>query len=230
MISSMSSSSERFNLEENRSLRSFWISTGIHILFLVLIFAIKFYKSERPTQNVNLEVYELQEIPQTQLQLQPRTVKPETKPKVETPEKREVFGLSRKSIESASENAAVQVKAGNTIAKEMDDLKLNKDDADSIPIPVDDYLVTAMPVLLTYFKPQYTNQAKSASIEGVIIVEIIVDDTGKVRDAKIVRGLGYGLDEETLEAVRKAQFRPGRVGEKPVAVKFRYKYKFELEN
>ncbi len=207
------------------------LSIGFHFLLLLGTVGVHFFSSKKTVENVSVEVYEIPAPVQQSLQLQPKKIPEEKKPDPPPESKpREVFGLSRKSHEDSSAEAAVSVKQGNTIAKEQDNLKLEKDDLDNIPIPADDYLVTAMPVLLSYFKPEYTLEAKNAGIEGVVVIEMIIDDQGVVRDAKIIRGLGFGLDERTLEAAKKAKFKPGRVGDKAVAVKFRHRYTFELEN
>lgn len=207
------------------------LSIVFHLLVVSAAVGLHFFTIQKKVDNVSVEVFEVPAPSPQSLQLQPKKIPEEKKPEPPPEAKpREVFGLSRKSHEDSSDSAAVTVKQGNTIAKEQDNLKLEKDDLDSIPIPADDYLVTAMPVLLSYFKPEYTTEAKTAGIEGVVVIEMIIDDQGVVRDAKIIRGLGFGLDERTLEAAKKAKFKPGRVGEKAVAVKFRHRYTFELEN
>ena len=43
--------------------------------------------------------------------------------------------------------------------------------------------------------PKYTMQARQAEIEGVVRVEVTVDESGHVVNARVLSGLGYGLDE-----------------------------------
>jgi protein TonB len=57
-------------------------------------------------------------------------------------------------------------------------------------------------------KPSYTSDAQAAGIEGKVRVQITVDETGKVVDAKLLQGLGHGLDENALAAARSATFEP----------------------
>jgi periplasmic protein TonB len=67
-------------------------------------------------------------------------------------------------------------------------------------------------------KPAYTEDARAAQVEGVVRVEITIDPTGQVVDAKILRGLGHGLDEAALAAARQMTFEPGtRCGKAHVA-------------
>ena len=46
----------------------------------------------------------------------------------------------------------------------------------------------------------------------------------------LIKGPGFGLNEAALEVAQKFEFVPGRVGDKSVAVKIRYTYRFILEN
>lgn len=205
------------------------ISTLLHLGISALFFGLHFSHLNISKKNIAIEVFEIPPHQNSNLQLQPSKPKEAPKPEPIKEKPREVFGLSRKAITDDSPNgAAVEVKAGNTVAKENDNLKLNDKDLDSIPIPADDYLVTSMPVLVTVVRIPYPPQAKKADIQGAVLMEMIVDDQGTVRDVKVIRGPGYGLDEAAVEAMKKAKFRPGKIGEKAVAVKFRYKYVFEI--
>jgi protein TonB len=56
--------------------------------------------------------------------------------------------------------------------------------------------------------PKYTMQARQAEIEGVVRVEVTVDESGHVISARVVSGLGYGLDESALAAAKASVFEP----------------------
>lgn len=56
--------------------------------------------------------------------------------------------------------------------------------------------------------PKYTMQARQAEIEGVVRVEVTVDEAGRVISARVVSGLGYGLDESALAAAKASVFEP----------------------
>jgi TonB family protein len=51
-----------------------------------------------------------------------------------------------------------------------------------------------------------------------VCVEGIIDDKGQVRGLRVREGLGYGLDEQALEAVKQWRFRPATRDGKPVAI------------
>lgn len=207
---------------------SLFLSASLHLAIVSVGVAVQLMPFQRSIKNIDIEVYEIPPTANPTLQLQPSKPKETPKP-VPLEKPREVFGLSRKAIQAeSSDSAAIEVKAGNTVAKENDDLKLDDKDADSIPIPADDYLVTSMPVLVTVVRIPYPQQAKKSDIQGAVVMEMIVDDQGQVREIKVIRGPGFGLDDAAVEAMKKAKFRPGKIGDKAVAVKFRYKYVFEI--
>jgi periplasmic protein TonB len=180
-------------------------------------------------QKIPIEVIQYPQAAPAQLKLQP--TKPQVKEKKPEPIVKKVFGVSRKAITTSetSPNTA-EVKQGNTVAKQNDDLKLEKDDPDSIPIPTDDYLISTQVALIKDVKIPYPLEAKKANIEGPVVMDLVIDQTGRVRSVELIRGPGAGLDEAAAEAVKSFLFRPAKVGEQAVAVKIRYTYRFVLEN
>lgn len=77
---------------------------------------------------------------------------------------------------------------------------------------------------------RYTELAKKAGVSGRVIVQFIVNERGEVTDPTIVRGIGSGLDEAALEAVRKAAFKPGMQRGEPVPVKISLPITFALDS
>ncbi len=76
---------------------------------------------------------------------------------------------------------------------------------------------------------KYPEMAKKAGVEGRVIVQFIVDEQGNVLDPQVVRGLGAGLDEEAVRAVRQAKFTPGKQRGQPVRVKMSLPITFRLK-
>jgi periplasmic protein TonB len=56
--------------------------------------------------------------------------------------------------------------------------------------------------------PKYTMQARQAEIEGVVRIEVTVDESGHVLSARVLSGLGYGLDESAIAAAKATAFEP----------------------
>ncbi len=67
-------------------------------------------------------------------------------------------------------------------------------------------------------RPAYTDAARAAKVEGEVLVEVLFTAAGEVVVQRIIRGLGYGLDESALAAARNIKFRPARRGGQPVDV------------
>lgn len=76
----------------------------------------------------------------------------------------------------------------------------------------------------------YPEMARRAGIEGRVTVQFIVNENGEVENAKVVRGIGGGCDEEALKAVKNAKFEPGMQRGRPVRVQYALSINFRLEN
>ncbi len=50
----------------------------------------------------------------------------------------------------------------------------------------------------------------------MVRVQVTVDETGNVLNARVLSGLGYGLDEIALKAARDTQFEPATLCGKPI--------------
>lgn len=66
--------------------------------------------------------------------------------------------------------------------------------------------------------PEYSEPARRAKFHGTVIVGLILGPDGLPRDIWIVRGVGMGLDEKSIEAVRQWKFEPATKDGQPVAV------------
>ncbi|MBV2168299.1 MAG: energy transducer TonB [Bdellovibrio sp.] len=97
---------------------------------------------------------------------------------------------------------------------------------DSTPVGWGD--VTRFPKVIKEYKANYPEEAKQARVDGPVILDILIDRTGKVRDVRVVSGPGYGLNESAIEALKKFEFQPAQKGTESVAVKIRYTYRFKL--
>lgn len=78
-------------------------------------------------------------------------------------------------------------------------------------------------------KPKYTRAALRADIQGKVIVFATIGADGTVKAVKLIKGLGYGLDEAAVEAVKKWIYSPQTVDGRPVQVRKRIKVEFVIE-
>jgi len=76
------------------------------------------------------------------------------------------------------------------------------------------------PVIINRVEPIYPALAKASRISGVVIVEVVIDHTGIVKDARIVKPLPFGLDQAALDAVKQWTFRPATLNGTAVDVTF----------
>src|SRR5262245_23180126 len=76
------------------------------------------------------------------------------------------------------------------------------------------------PVPTFYPNPPYTDEARANKISGQVLLEILVRADGSVDPAiVVVRGLGFGLDENAVETLRQWKFKPATRDGKPVDVR-----------
>jgi periplasmic protein TonB len=76
--------------------------------------------------------------------------------------------------------------------------------------------------------PEYTEEARNAKTQGTCILWLIVDDQGRPRDIRVIRGLGMGLDMKAIEAVKQWKFQPALKDGHPVNVQISVEVGFRL--
>ena len=85
------------------------------------------------------------------------------------------------------------------------------------------------PVALFQPLPAYTAEARAAGVEGIVLIQAIIRKNGTVDSFKVLRGLGYGLDESVIYTIsKKWRFRPGTLNSKPVDVQANIVVSFRL--
>jgi protein TonB len=72
------------------------------------------------------------------------------------------------------------------------------------------------PVVIRRVSPPYPRPALAARMNGSVIVECIIDKTGRVRDARVIRTTSSLFDQSAIEAVLQWQFTPGSLHGTPV--------------
>ena len=85
------------------------------------------------------------------------------------------------------------------------------------------------PVLLTKIEPEYSEQARRAKLQGLTTLYVQITPEGKPAQIHIIDGLGMGLDQKAMEAVKHWRFRPGMKGGKPVTVEATIRVNFRLQ-
>jgi protein TonB len=77
-----------------------------------------------------------------------------------------------------------------------------------------------LPRVVREVKPQYTADAMRAKVQGMVVLECVVQSDGTVGNVRVVRSLDpvFGLDQEAMKAARQWLFVPGTRQGQPVAV------------
>jgi TonB family protein len=65
-------------------------------------------------------------------------------------------------------------------------------------------------------KPVYTDEGRAKRVEGDVLVQVVFKASGEVQVERVVRGLGYGLDEAAEAAARQIKFKPATQNGQPV--------------
>jgi protein TonB len=77
---------------------------------------------------------------------------------------------------------------------------------------------------------KYPGLALRNGVEGKVFVSFTVNPKGEVVDVAIVKGLGYGLDEETMRAIRTLpKFIPGKQNGREVSVSFTVPVTYKIQ-
>lgn len=75
----------------------------------------------------------------------------------------------------------------------------------------------------------YPPMARQAGVEGLVVVQFVVDENGNPVNPFIVKGIGAGCDEAAMDAVMKMKFKPGRQRGKAVRVQYSIPVRFRLQ-
>ncbi|HEX8772110.1 MAG TPA: energy transducer TonB [Pyrinomonadaceae bacterium] len=76
--------------------------------------------------------------------------------------------------------------------------------------------------------PQYTEEARSRGIEGVVVLRVEFKADGTIGDIKPVKALSGGLTEKAIEAARLIEFEPQMVDDQPSSKTLTVTYRFNL--
>ncbi len=87
-----------------------------------------------------------------------------------------------------------------------------------------------MPYRVMEVKPQYTAEAMRAKLQGPVVLEAVLDVSGKVTDVRVIKSLDrlFGLDEAARRAALATPFRPCKKDGKPIACIITFELQFTL--
>jgi protein TonB len=85
------------------------------------------------------------------------------------------------------------------------------------------------PSVLIQPLPPYTEEARKARIEGVVILQAVILRDGTVTGFKVLQGLGYGLDDSAIHTISsKWRFSPGTLNGTKIDVIAKIEVRFRM--
>ena len=84
------------------------------------------------------------------------------------------------------------------------------------------------PVVLKTAEPEFSEEARRKKIKGNVLISLIVDERGLPQSVRVKRGIGQGLDEKAVEAVKQYRFRPATREGQPVKVEMLIEVNFQI--
>lgn len=88
---------------------------------------------------------------------------------------------------------------------------------------------TQNPRLLHIYLPEYTTKAREKKLEGEVVLSALLQRDGKIKKIKVEKGLGEGLNERAIEAVKRLGFLPAEFNGEAVDAQTEIVFTFKLE-
>ena len=86
-----------------------------------------------------------------------------------------------------------------------------------------------VPEVLEAPNPSYTDEARSARVEGIVTLKAVIRKDGSVDRFEVVKGLGYGLDESAIHTVATGwRFKPATYEGRPVDCRADFEVAFRI--
>ena len=183
----------------------FGLVIAIHIIVLVCVrFSVKEAALE---EEIDAEIFKLVDVEEF--------VPPPPPPPVI--EKKEVVVNSVKASETIQETEKEVVEVEEEVPVEIEYVPQHK-------ISV----VPEIPTKAILSKIEYPKMAMKQGIEGVVYLELFIDEAGNIRQVNVLKDPGYGFAEAAVQALDGIVCKPALMNDKPVAVRFRYPVRFVL--
>lgn len=182
----------------------FSLVIAVHIIVLICVkFSIN---NAAPEEEKTAEIFKLVDVEEF--------VPPPPPPPVI--QKREVVVNSVKASENIQETE-----------KEVVEVEEAPEEIDYIP----QHKISVVPEIPTkqiLSKIEYPKMAMKQGIEGVVYLELFIDEAGNIRHINVLKDPGYGFAEAAIAALDSVTCKPALMNDKPVAVRFRYPVRFVL--
>lgn len=88
--------------------------------------------------------------------------------------------------------------------------------------------VTKAAVIVEKPKPEYRKEAGEKDVSGVVVVQLVLSSSGKVKDVQVVNGLSVGQNNAAIKAARQIKFIPAVKDGEPVSQSLIVEYPFQF--
>jgi periplasmic protein TonB len=122
---------------------------------------------------------------------------------------------------------ALDASSVSPLLQPQDQLIVQEKPAEALPSPTEFQAVEEAPALISMPAPVYPELARQAEAEGTVLLRVLVDKEGHVRDVIVVEG-NEMLNGAAQAAARAAVFRPAMSQRHPVPVWIMFPIRFSL--
>ncbi|MDX8382277.1 MAG: energy transducer TonB [Ghiorsea sp.] len=143
------------------------------------------------------------------------------------PKKKPKAKVKKKNIKKPELSIKEPIKIPQEIIEDTPDV-VEEVIEEVLPTPVPIFEVSALPRFVHRSNPVYPPSMKRQGKEGVVMIEALVDATGKVRKVYVVESAGELFDQAAISAIQGSTFIPANTNGKPVPVLLRVPIRFRL--
>jgi TonB family protein len=103
-----------------------------------------------------------------------------------------------------------------------------------VPVPAEplpagtEALPLTAPHVLYLDVPAYPAGARETGLEGRVLVELLIDGLGEVKEATVTETTSTIFNSAAVAAARRCHFEPGKLGDQPIAFRWQVPFEFKL--
>ncbi len=222
----------RDNIRKANDLRKFYyinVEVGLILSLLIVttLFKIDFYPEQEEIEyTVTDEIVQVEEIEQTRQESAPPPP-PRPPVPVEVPNDEIIADID---IDLDTELNLTQKLDVPVRPPEKETGNDDESKEDEIFVSVEQMPEMIGGISTLYQNLRYPDKALKNNVEGKVTLQFVINEKGEVTNPVVLRGIGYGCDEEALRVIRQVRFTPGLQRGRPVKVRASIQVIFSLLN
>ena len=140
-----------------------------------------------------------------------------------------IFGVTMTSVVGPGSGSGFSVRVGNTLMKKQEEEFTKPEEVKAYkPVPL--HQLTTLPKRQGECAAETSPEALQLGIEGKVRLKIEILIDGSVGKVEVISGLGHGLDEAAIEAIKKCKFRAAMRGDDFVPTQIVYTFTFFIDD